>query len=343
MKEGKRKRKRKRVPSNFVGLVLLTLVSCQYKPDIPADFDPKGKLVFVEDVDGEDGLYSYDFGDIVILDPKTGEKVLITRDKYFDSHPSWSPSGQKILFESRRVGGRDNNYDLSDPKHVFEFDFKSLTIDQIDKDWIKKFNGIVGEENSFPIYSNSGTFISFGTEEDFMNENVVIYNISMDSIYPIKEKKDLWGALIWSDDDKYLAYSVKHMGTDRLDAISIEIIDSQTGKLVKKISQRKWYYDLGDLYKNRLLYYGHELAKDARVKLFIYDMVSKVTEEVYEFDMRSINDPLFVNDHEICFIGCDQDDGDYRTEDIFRLNLKTNELSRLTHDGHHKMDLSLLR
>jgi hypothetical protein len=66
---------------------------------VPQDFDPKGKLIYVEDLDGKGGLGAFNFGDLVILDPKSGARYVLTNDRFFDDHPSWSAQGRS---KSRR-------------------------------------------------------------------------------------------------------------------------------------------------------------------------------------------------------------------------------------------------
>ncbi len=47
------------------------------------------------------------FGDVYVLDVRTGAKRRLTRTTADESDPSWSPDGMKILFDSTRDGNRE--------------------------------------------------------------------------------------------------------------------------------------------------------------------------------------------------------------------------------------------
>ena len=106
------------------------ITACRSQTSAIPDFNPQGKMVFIEDCDGSGGLLDYNFGDIVIYDPVTKQKNRLTHDKYYDRYPSWSPHGQKIVFESIRMDtpgekGRKRILDLTDPRHLYVLDIKT--------------------------------------------------------------------------------------------------------------------------------------------------------------------------------------------------------------------------
>ena len=67
----------------FIVLISITS-SCNDKIEIDKNIKYKGKLIYIEDIDGKDGLHMPDFGDIVVLDPSTGKKDYLTKDKYIN-------------------------------------------------------------------------------------------------------------------------------------------------------------------------------------------------------------------------------------------------------------------
>lgn len=95
---------KKRIKPGFKGILLLLMVclsGCReplmQNIDLPVD----GKLLFVEDFSGRDGLLAGRFGDVVLLDGATQKRYALTDDHYYAAHPNLVDGG-RVWFEGKR-------------------------------------------------------------------------------------------------------------------------------------------------------------------------------------------------------------------------------------------------
>lgn len=174
-------------------------------------FDPEGKLLFIENVDGSLGIRSFNFGDIMIFDPETRTKIRLTRDKYFDYHPYWSSDGQKIIFESKRIdSNRDGIYDLSDERHLFILDIASGRIEQFDRDFERRYEGVLGRENSKPAWSPKSNKLAFVTRLG-RQQKIVLMDLETEQVTDLTGLNEFVfiDRLRWSPDERFLAFDEK--------------------------------------------------------------------------------------------------------------------------------------
>jgi dipeptidyl aminopeptidase/acylaminoacyl peptidase len=291
-------------------------------------------LLFVEDLDGKGGLWAPNFGELVIFDPTEKQKHILTRDSFYDASPNWMRNGRVILFESKRAENINRTRSLGYPSHLFVLDLTTMEISQFDEDYWRIFLGEIEEDVGIQSPSlSSDNKVAFS----MWKGNLAYYQVDVDSIYQIIDDIYALGNIKWSEDNQKIIFT---FGDENMSKRSISIVDIET-KERKTIGKDKWYFSLGDMQDGYLLYCGYELKDNPDWILFIFDERSGESEEIYRFE-NHIDYPVFASNEMIYFVGVSGEPGPgYINEDLFSLNLNTNEIKQLTTDGHQKMDLSV--
>lgn len=115
--------------------ILFTNLSCtQNKIETTNFINSKLLAVFVEAKNKRDGLSSGSFGDVVLMDLKSKERIMITDDRFYDLNPHFSPNGEYILFQSNRIG--EQLYldikGIGGPFDIFIYDIEKQKLSQLD-------------------------------------------------------------------------------------------------------------------------------------------------------------------------------------------------------------------
>lgn len=244
-------------------IIIAIYTSCGYQPSLPDNFDPDGKIVYIEDLSGKRGLGMPNFGDLVIIDPYTKEKYILTKDGFVNYHPTWNNEGTKILFESKRSRG-NRTYSLSDPSNLFFYDLNDYRITQIDINWLKRiqypFNYV---NNTNPSFSNDGNKIAFSRRNRSLTEDIFIYELSSDSLYLFANDIHMLRQIKWSFDDSYLC--VSNWWLDSLiqprGETAITIYDIETGDTLVFLGNEDWSYRLGYYKDNKLVYLAYNFEE----------------------------------------------------------------------------------
>jgi Tol biopolymer transport system component len=328
---------------NIVITVCVTIVSsCGYAPSLPADFDPEGKIVYIEDLSGRSGLGMPNFGDIVILDPKSGEKFILTKDGFVNEYPTWNNDGTKVLFESKRTRG-SRTYSLSDPSNIFFLNLKDYQITQVDKDWKNRINYLFSQVNNMhPSLNNGGNKIAFSTLSRSLNYDIYLYELQHDSLSIIIDNVNRLWLLKWSANDFYLCVESMWLHTlpQPKGEMAILIFDISNKDTVLLKWEEDWAYRLGYLIDNYLIYTGFSREKGKQF-LFEYELVKKQEKIIYEFEGVTAKSLIYGGSDDVYFIGTIDNDTDYHREDIYLLDLKSKKLTQITTDGNHKDHLDI--
>lgn len=315
------------------------ILKCNFNPDIPRDFDYKGKLLYIEDIDGYGGLYDKEFGDIVILNPGNKKKYFITKDKYFNTSPSWSSKNKNIIFESKRDRGIER-FGLTSPSHIYEMNLYTNSIIQFDK-YFKNLS-----KNYSPAYNSKGNKIAFTSYNNYKSKNLIVYEIENDSIYILQENINRLKNIKWSENDKFIIYNCKII-KERINAdLAIGILNLTT-KEVNYITQKTWIYNVGMVKNNLLIYSGynknHEKKDNKSSYIYSYDLQTKKKEIVYSYEYPFlITDVQLSSQNLIYFIRIEFISSGKIKNDIYSLNIETKKLTQITNDGHIKSCLCIL-
>jgi len=320
----------------------VVLPGCSQNTRIPLDFDPRGKIVYIEDLSGKSGLADFNFGDLVILDPETKEKIVLTRDRYYNAHPSWSPNGDKIVFESKRVGSFT---DASTQSNLFIYYLKTGEIVRLDKDFKSRFPDIIEREyNQSPAWSNDGSKIAFVNRVGARGR-IVVYDIEKDTLEIISDDIFFRKPLRWSSDDKYLTFRQRYS-----EAAPEEYFHYS---LVLLNIQNKNYIEIGDpdirieggcMINGRIFYIGW--SPDSPIgftAVYSYDINKGSSSVYYKSTGMDISDVLS-DDINIYFYGTVYLNDNFKyLIDIYRMNLDNFSIEQLTFDGHEKMDMDIFK
>lgn len=222
-------------------------------PSLPDGPVEKGTLLFVEDLDGQGGLSAGRFGDLVLLNPETGARHVLTRDNHYDDHPSWGPEGRYILFASKRQQN-PRTRDMGAPSHIHRLDLTSGEIRLWGKELADRFE-IVGSVMEKPAVSPSGNLIGFATYPDAGSSSgrVVIYDRQQDRVRVVADSVFFIDRLTWSEDEQHLGFSAVPQGKAIQD-YALFVIDVETGNPSLIVKEDAAMCRLGDLHRGRMLY-----------------------------------------------------------------------------------------
>jgi len=311
--------------------------ACHSYYSVPSDdFSPDGKAVYIEDIDGGEGLMDFDFGEIVIIDLETGNRLQVTKDKSFDTHPYWSSDGMRIVFESKRLKSDNPILGLSRESHIYTVDIRSGKIVQLDKGFNERFATVIGKESYTPAWCPTNIdLFAFVTKIENRGFKVILYNKASDSVEDLTEAGKIGQphSLRWSNDGKYLALDVGIPSR-------VGIIDVATKEIVVLPNQGVAdYLESWDCNSESLVCETFVSETENMVWRFFWareQNIEKLSSSVYE-EFYSLGNAHFLDEETVVFIG--EPRKSPNKLDIYKLNMRTLETTLLTTDGHEKADL----
>jgi Tol biopolymer transport system component len=286
------------------------------------------------------------FGDLVALDPRTGERHILTRDDYYDDHPSWGPEGRYILFASKRHQNPLTR-DMGAPDHIYRLDLSTGRIRIWGRGLTERFEA-VADEMGKPAVSPSGSKVAFATYPDTSTPwgRIVIYDQVRDSVRVVADSVTLADRITWSADGRYLAFSAVPYGM-AIQNYALFVVDLQSGKvtLMKKDEHR---YTLGDLYGGRMLYkHAPDIWEAGSVTVVeTADPEFMDSTRVYRFDARGevFDDPVYAGRDSIYVLVRDpQMDAESYEMDICVQDLTSSARRCLTGEPRSRNGLRILR
>jgi hypothetical protein len=240
------------VALSLLGLLIYNyLIRRASRPEAPV---PRGTLLFVEDLDGHDGMMAGQFGDLVTYHPDSGERHVLTRDGHFARHPSWGPDGCYLLFESKR-GRRGGSWSMSERSSIYRYDLETGKITPWGRDLAERFRSVVGEDMRYPAVSPDGRRVAFVTPDsnESINSLVVVYNAQHDTVQVVL-RGQMYQRLVWADDGEHLLISARPASQTLAGADShlfAWATEADTARLLESPGATQYY---GDIYRGRVLY-----------------------------------------------------------------------------------------
>ena len=329
----------------FVGSVG---VGCQECSQLPENFSYSNKLLYVEDIDGKNGLFNYNFGDIVCFDPVKKVKYYLTCDRYYNRFPSISSDRKYIVFESKR-GDYSSINDLSTPSKLYVLALPSLKIRPLSH-FITIPKDLYDINLSTPELSHTKNKLVFlgdcVFDCDFTTLNAYIYDpekkdyfLAEDSLMDVLE-------LDWSEDDAYIFYSFfyKSRKTDQFGQ-AISILNITSGKNVV-IYDHKWFFEPGYIVNNGLLYSRSRINMETdkgESQVFLYDIAKKNHKKLAEFKELYIYKIVYGRTRDECYFIAGNYIDNKEFVDIYHYSLNKQKLVKLTDDGYEKDDLIYIK
>lgn len=327
----------------------ITSFSCQQLPETNIPDNIQGMLLYIEDLDGKDGNYSWDFGDLVAYDPETNQKFILTSNSYLDLRPSYSSKLNKVIFESERYK-ESAVIGILGKANIYTLDLKTKSTDMItDEEFKNKFKEVHGNRVDFNLFStnffNEIFLFSIYLKRNY--HSVYSYNITTGILKTVMKEIHYFANYNY-DSEENIFYYEKYENPDNefydLRKVSIVKLDIQSGKVDSIIISDNSANYLEDIRSEVILY---EEVKDEKHTLYAYDMRKKKV--LSETDWNFMENPQDANPvfgkstDEIYFIKEPiNNDKDYKC-DIYWMNLKTKEIKQITTDGHIKNDLTFCR
>lgn len=312
---------------------LLALILGCFKPQSPIGNLNEGyALIFVEDVDGEGGTFSYDFGDLVVLDLKREVQQLLTDDKFFDYHPSFFGRESLIIFESKRSEGEYFS-GISAHSRLFTVDAEG----KITEFQPKVF---VGSDKSKPSASPGGTRLAYfrKVRKERLTE-IVVHDVEGSESFSFGVSSPT--RIRWSHDGRFLVYSDDYFdgGVRVGDAVYVFRLENRT--VVDTIYESGWSFSAADLCGDTLVFAGNETGVEKSASIFLMDFRTGTKTKTPLDDFDSVEDPVFDESGAVYFIGIKNNEKDY-SSDIYRFDLNTRKIDQVTFNGHDKSCLVLI-
>lgn len=305
-------------------------------------------LLYIEDVDGEGGIFSGNFGDIVAFNPVTSEKVLLTDDDYYDNHPSYSPSLKKVVFESKRINTDPHISGLTSDSDLFLLDIKSGKVSLINFNEFKSYKSELKFNKKQPCFDEQGVNLAFLTYnmQDVKKTNLFYYKKLKDSLVLLLDTLIDPLTYIFNNYDNKIFFTSKKKYTLGKSENYIGILDIQNRSVKKLLEESNKYFYLGDIKENKLLYLKLDISNfdDPRnYTINILDIESMRNKEILNSKnagFREIMVPVFGKDDLIYFIANKSKIESKFDVDIYSLNLDSFNIKKITNDGHIKESLS---
>lgn len=141
----------------------------------------EGRIVFTSNRDGNQEIY--------VMDSDGKNQKRLTRNPKYDTHPSWSPDGQKIVFSSLRKGSKIQLY-------VMDCDGKNQQ--RLTDGWLDRY----------PSWSPDGQKIAYWSLV-IADKTPGIYVMDSDGKNRVKLKDNPETSLSWSPDSQRIAFVSK--------------------------------------------------------------------------------------------------------------------------------------
>lgn len=325
------------------------MISCRgQKVDLPKNLE--GYLLLIEDLDGEGGSMDGDFSDIVLYEPNTKARYLITEDDYFDYSPSYSSTLNKIVFESKRVNA-NNSLGLSNKSHFFLYDLKNNDTEQLtNKNFIERLKEITEYfQIGKPVFDEKGSKICF-YYTDFFNDdyinNYAIFDLSSSKIENVITNNRRLSKHIYQSAENCIYYDClpEPMNPRYSDIRKMDITNNDVEILIKKNGSIIW---LCDIQQDKILYLSKDTVDYRPTYLRIYDLIEK--KDIYEVTNKELNfleitNPVFgKNTDEIYMVGRIKDNNREYNEDVYLLDTSTRKIKRITETFNIKENLVYCR
>lgn len=279
-------------------------------------------LVFLENENTDDGLFAGRFGDVHVFDLAHKSTLSITDDNYFDLSPSLSFDGQFLYFLSARIPGTLAG-GVSAPTHIYRYEAATGLTSRFSpfrKDHLKD------KEHSYECLATSrvNPHVAMVRREQSESRCIAyVYDEAKDTTYYLGLISPGTPLSMAVDDSVVVLF---YFGGIRV--ISIR------GNASWTLDEDDMNYLGGDIRGDTLLYIrisqyrgGH--PDSSRIELM--SMRTRERQTLFALPFSSgMADVCFGDDRDVYFVRNDVESGNAQSRQIFKLNLQSNDLTRIT-------------
>jgi hypothetical protein len=311
-------------------LLALTIISCSNKEELKKLDNNHPKVIYIEEHSKGGGVYGGEFGDVVVIDLKTKEKIKVTDDDYIDESPCFSPNGKYIAFFTSR-GGRYLSRQiqrLGAPHELCIFNIKTQKYRVIDIN--RKFkNTLDSDQFSKLKYSPDSRSLYFSGVTPYIYKYMLPED-SLTVVHKLADSMDVEKILFLPGQNNLLIYSI----SSNYSVGKIEQFDKNE-KLVKKTIVGRLYKGGNWTDKDKLLLFNPEGG------IFEYDIsMNTMTQITYKNEAPSFPRYYcyYINNSLVGFVK--RSNESYITE-IVQYDFKKKAFEKITDDSRSKKDLEI--
>jgi Tol biopolymer transport system component len=306
-------------------------------------FDPTNKVLMISCPDSKlPETYSSEKSELVLFDLKEKKSLRLTTDLYKDDHPTWSPDGRKILFESKRPDAAmlaENG-----PSHLYLLNIATGQIERFDKDFRKKYPNQIGSENSSPAWSKKSNTIAFVTRLSSDSAYIMVLDLNNGTLRRLSYVG--YGAQIrWSADATTIAYQSLYFGGDLKDGTMTQelvIMNVKTGLKDIIPNNEELNYDFIAWYDSSSVLLSRWNSKFKKSDFLIYHSKTKSFSPLSQLPSAQLRPVEIGTTEEEMLLMNVKSDSVY-TQDLWLFNASKHSLDRLTSDGKLKAHIQYFR
>lgn len=255
-----------------------------------------------------------------------------TNDDYEDRDPSCSPSGDKILFSSKRpftgyLSGQA-------PKNLFIINISTKDLQRINS---KTLDELINEsfiDFNNPVWSPVSNEIAFGMRY-LDSSKLVVYNLDTEKIILSKNVPDIY-KIRWSSDGTHIGY--EGIRTTRIAEYSLSLLfelgfinlKNQNKVIMEQTDIFNWGLIGGIIENNNFMIYNLDSTR-SQIKIFEYNVITD-NKKYFTTTMNIVPEDCGPTADEILFIKTLEN----HSQDVRTFNFKTNSFKQLTFDGQSK-------
>jgi len=325
-------------------LFLILSLGCGEPSEVEMEVPISGKLVYVEDFGGRQGVLAGRFGDLVLIEGNENKRYALTDDHYYYAYPNLVNGGKEVWFESKR-GDDLWPAGLSSRSDLYSLDVETRQVRNI-RDSLSTVFAVPLEDGIERIsVSPSGSRMVFQMRDVetgspigprpffYLDRDFNMLRRVEDETYRIS-----WMQVFWSDDENKISFDsgghrrvfVYNFERQQAHRISNEFIES---------IQRPMFCHAGSWIDDNRFVYSCSYSGGNEIKIFQYDYHTDSSTEIAEivkenFGIQSLH--ISRDGSYLVFIGTTSVDFKIVESAIYVYDIETNEMQSFAENKRQK-------
>jgi len=314
-------------------LFFLPLNGCNTKESHQSVLESNDIVVFIESRSPAHGIFSGNFGEVVLMDINSGKKYYLPDDHYyFNSNPIISYDGNYVTFLSNRIGSSSELRikGVGGPHEIYLYDIRTRTLERFGEELAEQYPEIFGRSLRLLKWNTTNDGFYLQTQEN----EIVEVSIEQDTVRymtSIEGRNVRLMSLSLSSDSRYML-----MSTGGNETMSYQLILINMETLTKNI-----------IYESNYVLFAGAWATDnqrfllrERGDIYEYNLIdgaiSKVLKHPITEDMGIIESPFYTRNEKLIFIGSRNG-----SNEILKYDFERDTIVYLTDDGYPKQYLDV--